>query len=62
MMHCPKCGCVAHVRTSRYVSNSVKERYHQCQNHVCAVTFSTHESVHRIITSKESVDETGQQN
>ncbi|MGP0939435.1 peptidylprolyl isomerase [Serratia sp. CY74664] len=32
MMHCPLCGHVAHTRSSRYLSESTKERYHQCRN------------------------------
>jgi len=50
MMHCPLCGKVAHTRSSRYLSESTKERYHQCQNIECSCTFATHESVARIIT------------
>lgn len=35
MMHCPLCGHVAHTRSSRYLSESTKERYHhQLQLHV----------------------------
>ncbi|MEK2820248.1 ogr/Delta-like zinc finger family protein, partial [Salmonella enterica subsp. enterica] len=32
MMRCPFCRTAAHVRTSRYMSESVKESYLQCQN------------------------------
>ncbi|GAA3911114.1 MULTISPECIES: ogr/Delta-like zinc finger family protein [Gibbsiella] len=56
MMHCPLCGNVAHTRSSRYLSNSTKERYHQCQNIHCSCTFATHESVARVIAKpSESV-------
>jgi len=50
MMHCPLCGKVAHTRSSRYLSESTKERYHQCQNIECSCTFATHESVARVIS------------
>ncbi|MEY1566824.1 ogr/Delta-like zinc finger family protein, partial [Escherichia coli] len=30
MMHCPFCKTAAHTRTSRYLSENVKQRYHQC--------------------------------
>ncbi|QGH60487.1 DNA-binding transcriptional regulator [Serratia proteamaculans] len=49
MMHCPLCGSVAHTRSSRYLSEATKERYHQCQNINCSCTFATHESVARVI-------------
>ena len=39
MMHCPLCGSVAHTRSSRYLSEATKERYHQCQNINCSCTF-----------------------
>ncbi len=29
MFHCPKCKHSAHARTSRYLSENTKERYHQ---------------------------------
>ncbi|QNK31704.1 ogr/Delta-like zinc finger family protein [Serratia sp. JUb9] len=52
MMHCPVCGNVAHTRSSRYLSESTKERYHQCQNINCSCTFATHESVARVIVKR----------
>ena len=52
MMHCPVCGNVAHTRSSRYLSESTKERYHQCQNINCSCTFATHESVARLIVKR----------
>ncbi|CAM3886086.1 ogr/Delta-like zinc finger family protein [Rahnella bruchi] len=54
MMHCPLCGKVAHTRSSRYLSESTKERYHQCQNIECSCTFATHESVARVISKPGS--------
>lgn len=50
-MHCPLCGSVAHTRSSRYLNESTKERYHQCRNINCSCTFATHESVARVIVS-----------
>ncbi|WP_213990950.1 ogr/Delta-like zinc finger family protein [Sodalis sp. dw_96] len=35
----------AHARSSRYLSESTKERYHQCQNINCSHTFKTLETV-----------------
>lgn len=49
MMHCPLCRNAAHTRSSRYLSERTKERYHQCQNINCSCTFATHETVDRII-------------
>lgn len=51
MMRCPFCRTAAHVRTSRYMSDSVKESYLQCQNVHCSATFKTHESIFEVIRS-----------
>jgi transcriptional regulator NrdR family protein len=51
MMRCPFCRTAAHVRTSRYMSESVKESYLQCQNVHCSATFKTHESIFEVIRS-----------
>ena len=45
MMHCPRCRHAAHARSSRYLSEETKERYHQCQNIDCGHTFVTMETV-----------------
>lgn len=45
MFHCPFCKKTAHVRTSRYLSENVKQRYHQCTT----ATFRTIESVDGVI-------------
>ncbi|MEO3990237.1 ogr/Delta-like zinc finger family protein [Pseudocitrobacter cyperus] len=50
MFHCPKCQHVAHARTSRYLSENTKERYHQCTNISCSCTFVTMEAVDRFIS------------
>ncbi|MCR0997659.1 ogr/Delta-like zinc finger family protein [Serratia rubidaea] len=44
MFHCPLCQTAAHARTSRYLSQHTKERYHQCQNINCGHTFKTMET------------------
>ncbi|KFX10045.1 regulatory protein, partial [Pectobacterium parvum] len=49
MMHCPFCGHAAHARTSRPLSENVKQRYHQCRNIECSATFRTLESIEEII-------------
>ncbi|MRF01179.1 hypothetical protein GIJ61_02915 [Enterobacter hormaechei] len=51
MFHCPFCKTSAHARTSRYLSDNVKQRYHQCVNVECSATFRTLESVDGIIRS-----------
>ncbi|HBY9525799.1 TPA: ogr/Delta-like zinc finger family protein [Klebsiella aerogenes] len=51
MMRCPNCVQAAHVRTSKYISENVKESYLQCQNVYCSTTFKTHESIFEIIRS-----------
>ena len=53
MFHCPLCQHAAHARTSRYITDTTKERYHQCQNVNCSATFITYESVQRYIVSRE---------
>ncbi|CNJ30866.1 prophage p2 ogr protein [Yersinia mollaretii] len=45
MMHCPRCKFAAHARSSRYLSDETKERYHQCTNINCGKTFKTHETI-----------------
>lgn len=49
MFHCPFCKKTAHVRTSRYLSENVKQSYHQCTNIECSATFRTIESVDGVI-------------
>ena len=56
MMHCPLCGSVAHTRSSRYLSEATKERYHQCQNINCSCTFKTLESVSGIIVEPAQIN------
>lgn len=51
MFHCPFCKTSAHARTSRYLSDNVKQRYHQCVNIECSATFRTLESVDGVIRS-----------
>lgn len=51
MMHCPYCKSPAHAKSSRYMSEQVKERYHQCTNLDCSCAFKTSESITRVITT-----------
>ncbi|BCQ38008.1 hypothetical protein ERHA54_06110 [Erwinia rhapontici] len=50
MMHCPFCKSSAHAKSSRYMSEQVKERYHQCTNIDCSCTFKTLENITKVIT------------
>lgn len=54
MMHCPECRFAAHTRSSRMITEEIKERYHQCQNLECSCTFVTHESYCRIVARPPS--------
>lgn len=49
MMRCPYCKKAAHVRTSRYLSDNVKQSYLQCINVFCSATFRTVESIDEVI-------------
>lgn len=49
MMRCPFCKKSAHVRTSRYLSENVKQSYLQCVNVFCSATFRTTESIDEVI-------------
>lgn len=49
MMRCPYCKKAAHVRTSRYLSDNVKQSYLQCTNVFCSATFRTVESIDEVI-------------
>ncbi|EMA8632000.1 ogr/Delta-like zinc finger family protein [Cronobacter sakazakii] len=40
MFHYPQCKHSTHARTSRYLSDNTKERYHQCTNINCSCTFA----------------------
>ncbi|WP_072009452.1 ogr/Delta-like zinc finger family protein [Buttiauxella noackiae] len=48
-MKCPECGKLAHVRSSGYLSPTVKLIYYQCQNLYCSCTFNTMESLNRVL-------------
>ncbi len=49
MSHCPYCRQPAHTRTSRYVSENLKQRYHQCTSLECSATFRTSETLDGVI-------------
>ncbi len=64
MFHCPHCKHAAHTRTSRYLSENIKQRYHQCTNIHCSCTFVTMEAIERIIArppANSSPDESAPQ-
>lgn len=50
MMHCPFCKSPAHAKSSRCMSEQVKERYHQCTNLDCSCSFKTYENIVKVIT------------
>ncbi len=43
-MKCPNCRHASHTRTSRYITQTIKEIYYQCQNVNCSATFKATES------------------
>lgn len=49
MMRCPFCRHSSHVKSSRYLSEQVKESYYQCTNIECSSTFKTHENIVKVI-------------
>ncbi len=51
MMHCPYGKSPAHAKSSRYMSEQVKEHYHQCDNLDCSCSFKTSESITKVIIS-----------
>ncbi|MBJ9085827.1 MULTISPECIES: ogr/Delta-like zinc finger family protein [Citrobacter] len=59
MMHCPFCKSPAHTRTSRYLSETVKQLYYQCTNILCSATFRTMESVDSVIQPPSVTDAEG---
>ncbi|MEG1468805.1 MAG: ogr/Delta-like zinc finger family protein [Hafnia sp.] len=56
MMNCPLCGCPAHTRSSFVVTSETKERYHQCTNINCSLTFVSHETVVRVISKPQLIN------
>ena len=50
MMRCPICNQTSHTRTSRYLTDGIKEVYYQCQNLQCSSTFKTIESIEKILS------------
>ncbi|WP_425047395.1 ogr/Delta-like zinc finger family protein [Pantoea agglomerans] len=52
MMHCSFCKNAAHTKSSRYMSEQVKELYHQCTNLDFSCTFKTNESITKLITGQ----------
>lgn len=54
MFRCPLCGASARIRTSRPEndSNTVRQKYYQCNNLECGVCFSTLEAFHKFIKTR----------
>ncbi|WP_229920969.1 ogr/Delta-like zinc finger family protein [Rahnella victoriana] len=48
-MRCPLCNSVSHIRTSRYITEQIKESYYQCTRLECSCAFKTNESVSKIV-------------
>lgn len=58
MFVCPICGATARTRTSRQLSNMTTRQYHQCQNFECSITFTTLNSVEKLVTKRGPREET----
>lgn len=56
MMHCPFCKSPARTRSSRYLSEKVKQSYYQCTNIVCSASFRAMTAVDKIIQSPALAD------
>lgn len=56
MFVCPICGAVARTRTSRRLSEMTIRQYHQCQNFECSITFTTLNSVEKLVTKRGPSD------
>ncbi|HAT5004220.1 ogr/Delta-like zinc finger family protein [Serratia marcescens] len=52
MFVCPICGAMARTRTIRRLSEMTIRQYHQCQNFECSITFTTLNSVEKLVTKR----------
>ncbi|CAH5182496.1 ogr/Delta-like zinc finger family protein [Serratia marcescens] len=57
MFVCPICGAMARTRTSRRLSEMTIRQYHQCQNFECSITFTTLNSVEKLVTKRGTREE-----
>ncbi|SMP68409.1 MULTISPECIES: ogr/Delta-like zinc finger family protein [Serratia] len=57
MFVCPICGTMARTRTSRRLSEMTIRQYHQCQNFECIITFTTLNSVEKLVTKRDPREE-----
>ncbi|MDU1198837.1 ogr/Delta-like zinc finger family protein [Kluyvera ascorbata] len=59
MFRCPHCGAMAHTRTSKHLNEekTIYRQYHQCQNMECGLSFTTLNSVEKIVTKRERCEE-----
>jgi len=55
MFKCPHCGATARTRTSKPLNEeqTIYRQYHQCQNMECGLSFTTLNSVEKIVTKRE---------
>ncbi|WP_083239646.1 ogr/Delta-like zinc finger family protein [Vibrio scophthalmi] len=49
-MDCPTCHCRSATFTSKSVSDTTRETYHQCKNLNCSTVFVTHTTLSHIVT------------
>lgn len=54
MFTCPICGAITRTRTSRKLSELTVRQYHQCQNLECSMSFTTLNSVEKLVTKRAS--------
>lgn len=59
-LKCPECSAVAHARTSAYESATVKRTWYQCRNIDCSCTFTSLESVEKIIMKPSRTEDAEQ--
>ena len=59
MFKCPHCGATARTRTSKPLNeeHTIYRQYHQCQNMECGLSFTTLNSVEKIVTRRERMDQ-----
>ncbi|MHA1000557.1 ogr/Delta-like zinc finger family protein [Leclercia pneumoniae] len=57
MFKCPHCGATTHTHTSKPLSEVTIRQYHQCQNMECGLSFTTLNSVEKIVTRRERRDQ-----
>lgn len=56
MMRCCKCNAVSRTRTSTRLSERTQRNYHQCQNMLCGLCFTTLQEVEKLLTHTEAAE------